>query len=135
MAAKRLDASGHDLSHPYLSPLLGDFAPGFPPTIIPTGTRDLFLSNCVRMHNALRRLGNRSELLIEEAMPPVGFFGAPEDVALAADVKKFAARAWGGEFLRSEEHTSELQSLLLISYAAFCLNKKTNIRHAQYNNT
>src|SRR3546814_4752713 len=27
--------------------------------------------------------------------------------------------------LRSEEHTSELQSLLRISYAVFCLNKKT----------
>src|SRR3546814_6280241 len=28
--------------------------------------------------------------------------------------------------LRSEEHTSELQSLMLISYAVFCLKKKTN---------
>src|SRR3546814_7044441 len=32
----------------------------------------------------------------------------------------------GGCFLRSEEHTSELQSLMRISYAVFCL-KKTNI--------
>src|SRR3546814_7805010 len=29
--------------------------------------------------------------------------------------------------LRSEEHTSELQSLMRISYAVFCLNKKNNI--------
>src|SRR3546814_9695487 len=29
---------------------------------------------------------------------------------------------------RSEEHTSELQSLMRISYAVFCLNKKTNTR-------
>src|SRR3546814_4935883 len=28
---------------------------------------------------------------------------------------------------RSEEHTSELQSLMRISYAAFCLKKKNNI--------
>src|SRR3546814_2091787 len=28
---------------------------------------------------------------------------------------------------RSEEHTSELQSLMRISYAVFCLNKKTSI--------
>src|SRR3546814_1569502 len=28
--------------------------------------------------------------------------------------------------LRSEEHTSELQSLMRISYAVFCLNKKKN---------
>src|SRR3546814_2254969 len=29
-------------------------------------------------------------------------------------------------FLRSEEHTSELQSLMRISYAVFCLKKKNN---------
>src|SRR3546814_8830718 len=29
--------------------------------------------------------------------------------------------------LRSEEHTSELQSLMRISYAVFCLKKKTQI--------
>src|SRR3546814_2489868 len=29
---------------------------------------------------------------------------------------------------RSEEHTSELQSLMRISYAVFCLNKKKNTR-------
>src|SRR3546814_7002017 len=30
---------------------------------------------------------------------------------------------------RSEEHTSELQSLMRISYAVFCLNKKKNNIH------
>src|SRR3546814_3518374 len=30
---------------------------------------------------------------------------------------------------RSEEHTSELQSLMRISYAVFCLKKKTHIKH------
>src|SRR3546814_2364173 len=30
---------------------------------------------------------------------------------------------------RSEEHTSELQSLMRISYAVFCLHKKTNTKH------
>src|SRR3546814_7960229 len=33
------------------------------------------------------------------------------------------ARAWT---VRSEEHTSELQSLMRTSYAVFCLKKKTN---------
>src|SRR3546814_2110198 len=32
---------------------------------------------------------------------------------------------------RSEEHTSELQSLMRISYAVFCLTKKTNPLHNQ----
>src|SRR3546814_9264127 len=30
-------------------------------------------------------------------------------------------------FMRSEEHTSELQSLMRISYAVFCLKKKQNL--------
>src|SRR3546814_7619213 len=30
---------------------------------------------------------------------------------------------------RSEEHTSELQSLMRISYAVFCLKKKTTLHH------
>src|SRR3546814_3562717 len=34
-----------------------------------------------------------------------------------------------GEEGRSEEHTSELQSLMRISYAVFCLKKKTNRNH------
>src|SRR3546814_4555113 len=32
-------------------------------------------------------------------------------------------------FARSEEHTSELQSLMRTSYAVFCLKKKKNNRH------
>src|SRR3546814_3110456 len=35
--------------------------------------------------------------------------------------------AHGDSHLRSEEHTSELQSLMRISYAVFCLKKKTHI--------
>src|SRR3546814_4775961 len=40
--------------------------------------------------------------------------------------------------LRSEEHTSELQSLMRISYAVFCLKKTTNMQQnetTQTNNT
>src|SRR3546814_8931807 len=33
---------------------------------------------------------------------------------------------------RSEEHTSELQSLMRISYAVFCLKKKKNTRTTTY---
>src|SRR3546814_5466146 len=33
-----------------------------------------------------------------------------------------------GILIRSEEHTSELQSLMRISYAVFCLKKKINIK-------
>src|SRR3546814_3650352 len=33
---------------------------------------------------------------------------------------------------RSEEHTSELQSLMRISYAVFCVKKKNNIIHLSF---
>src|SRR3546814_7001824 len=37
--------------------------------------------------------------------------------------------------IRSEEHTSELQSLMRISYAVFCLKKKKTNHHSQYKST
>src|SRR3546814_1506063 len=46
--------------------------------------------------------------------------------AHAASHRRIACQ---GEDHRSEEHTSELQSLMRISYAVFCLKKKTNIKH------
>src|SRR3546814_2052437 len=36
---------------------------------------------------------------------------------------------------RSEEHTSELQSLMRISYAVFCLKKKKQIKRLPHNST
>jgi monoterpene epsilon-lactone hydrolase len=68
MHVNRLYANGHDLAHPYLSPLFGDVT-GFPPTFLQTGTRDLFLSNTVRMHRKLRSAGVETELHVFEAMP------------------------------------------------------------------
>src|SRR3546814_5323039 len=44
------------------------------------------------------------------------------------EIIEFAAdRQTMSELLRSEEHTSELQSLMRISYAVFCLKKKKEI--------
>lgn len=87
-----LYADGHDLRDPYLSPLFGNFAKGFPPTFIQTGTRDLFLSNSVRFHRALRRAGIAAELHVGEAMPHGGFGDAPEDRELREEFMGFLAR-------------------------------------------
>lgn len=62
----RLYANGHDLKDPLLSPVYGDFN-GFPPTILLSGTRDLFLSNTVRVHRKLRRAGVVADLHVFEA--------------------------------------------------------------------
>src|SRR3546814_1705267 len=42
-------------------------------------------------------------------------------------------KAWS--YSRSEEHTSELQSLMRISYAVFCLKKKKQLHLAEINDT
>jgi len=89
-----LYAGGADLSNPYLSPLFGDLA-GFPPTFLQTGTRDLFLSNTVRMHRALRKAGVETELHVFEAMPHGGFMGGtPEDQELEAEIHRFVMANW-----------------------------------------
>src|SRR3546814_7427601 len=49
-------------------------------------------------------------------------FDSPHHARLRAKAEKHAAHVVG--FGRSEEHTSELQSLMRISYAVFCLKKK-----------
>src|SRR3546814_10228944 len=65
-------------------------------------------------------------------------------VAACVDGRKTAAPEWralrsfaGPEplesaVIRSEEHTSELQSLMRISYAVFCLKKKNGDPHCYY---
>lgn len=87
-----LYANGHDLRDPYLSPVEGDFGPGFPSTLLLSGTRDLFLSNTVRMHRKLRLAGISADLHVFEAMPHGGFFGAPEDEELMGEQILFIKR-------------------------------------------
>src|SRR3546814_9969911 len=56
--------------------------------------------------------------------------GQPRDPALRAEHQPFERNIVEPreqrETIRSEEHTSELQSLMRISYAVFCLKKKNN---------
>src|SRR3546814_9200426 len=49
---------------------------------------------------------------------------------IEATLAKYRAE-YGDDIPRSEEHTSELQSLMRISYAVFCLKKKTNHKTKQ----
>jgi len=88
MQINLLYANGHDLAHPYLSPLFADVT-GFPPTFLQAGTRDLFLSNTVRMHRKLRAAGVEAELHVFEAMPHGGFGGAPEDIDMRIEMRRF----------------------------------------------
>src|SRR3546814_2693453 len=90
-------------------------------------------------YNAASRYIRDKEDGIEDAKnmgAPVAFFS----LEMSADqlATRILAEQSGisGEALRSEEHTSELQSLMRISYAVFCLKKKTNkqkIPHKEIN--
>jgi acetyl esterase/lipase len=50
-----------------LSPVYGDMH-GFPPAILTSGTRDLLLSNTVRVHRKLRQAGVEAVLQVFEGM-------------------------------------------------------------------
>src|SRR3546814_7520760 len=75
-----------------------------------------------------------------------GPYGPPQDevrVWMLREVSRWA-RSWSSgtsgrcsRAIRSEEHTSELQSLMRISYAVFCLKKKkiTQLRQHILNTT
>lgn len=90
--------NGADPRCPYVSPLLGDLSRGFPRTYLRTGTRDLLLSESVRMHAALRKAGVESDLYVGEAMPHAGFvvLGAetPEDIDARNDLVRWLDRHW-----------------------------------------
>ena len=89
-------AGAEDLEHPYVSPLFGNLDLGWPQTLLPTRTRDLLVSDTVRMHRALRRAGVTAELHVVEAGPHGGFLGAaPEDAEIMAEARRFTYSAWG----------------------------------------
>ena len=76
-ATARLYADGVDLKNPLLSPVYGDFS-NFPPTYLVTGTRDLFLSNTVRVHRKLREKGIEADLNVYEGFSHVEYLVAPD---------------------------------------------------------
>lgn len=92
--AAKLYAAGRDLKDPMLSPVYGD-ASGFPPTLLTTGTRDLFLSNTVRMHVKLRQAGAEADLIVLEGVSHAQYMmapGAPETRFHFTELGKFFDR-------------------------------------------
>ena len=90
-------ANGRDLKDPLLSPVYGDMA-GFPPTILSTGTRDLLLSNTVRVHRKLRQAGAVADLVVHEGMPHGGWYRdytAPETKESFEEIARFFDRYLG----------------------------------------
>jgi acetyl esterase/lipase len=91
-------ADPKDQKHPYVSPVYGDYSPGFPPTLIQGGTKEIFLSNFVRQYQALDAAGRTVKLDLYEGMPHV-FQGqlpdAPESRLAMKKMKEFLVRHLG----------------------------------------
>lgn len=96
-AMARLYANGHDLKDPMLSPIYGDMH-GFPPTILTTGTRDLLLSNTVRVHRKLRQAGVEAELHVYEGQSHAQYMrdgNAPETKEAFEELAHFFGKHLG----------------------------------------
>lgn len=61
-------ANGLDLTDPRVSPVYGDFAKGYSPSLITEGTKCVFLSNSVRAYQAIEASGVEAKLDIYEGM-------------------------------------------------------------------
>jgi epsilon-lactone hydrolase len=70
-----------DHRNPYVSPVYGNFSQGFAPTLIQVGTKEILLSDSVRLYQALDQAGIPVKLDVYEGMPHVfqyTLYPAPE---------------------------------------------------------
>src|SRR3546814_1408937 len=96
------------------------------------------ITNAVCFRNRNSRIASRVEMVVGGRHRSRSSMSTTKVTPSSSRVSSKASRsAWislGGD-LRSEEHTSELQSLMRISYAVFCLKKKKNTyNHRTTNN-
>ena len=90
-AAALLYADGNDLRSPLLSPVYGNFDE-YPPTILVTGTRDMFLSDTARTHQKIRAAGGTADLLVFEGLSHAGYMfdlKSPESQLTYQEISKF----------------------------------------------
>lgn len=94
----RLYAGERDLKDPLVSPVYGSFA-HFPPTLLLSGTRDLFLSNTIRVDRHLRDTGRESHLIVYEGQSHAAYLipQFPEAAIAAQDMTRFLRKVWKEE--------------------------------------
>jgi len=96
-AGAKVYAAGHDMKDPLISPVYGDMS-GFPPTILTSGTRDLLLSNTVRVHRKLRQAGVDAVLQVFEGQSHAHYLrddSAPETKEVFGEISAFFDRHLG----------------------------------------
>jgi acetyl esterase/lipase len=112
-AAVRLYAGNLDVANPGISPIYGDFD-GFPPTLLVSGTRDLFLSNTVRTHTKLRQAGAEADLLVYEGMAHAEYLHVPtaaESVHFYEELNAFLVKHLRASARRSTASMPEVDSM------------------------
>jgi epsilon-lactone hydrolase len=85
-------AAPEDMTNPYASPIYGDFKKGFPPVLIQAGTKELVLSDAVRLYQALKTSGDVAELDVYEGMTHVFqayMTATPEQRAAYAEAQRW----------------------------------------------
>src|SRR3546814_1324753 len=90
------------------------------------------ISDFSRVKKAYAISDKESFLAARELLEKEGILGGSSTGTLLAAALRYCREQTTPKkvllFVRSEEHTSELQSLMRISYAVFCLKKKTKHR-------
>ncbi|MEX0273754.1 MAG: alpha/beta hydrolase fold domain-containing protein [Flavobacteriaceae bacterium] len=86
-----------EFKNPYVSPVYGDFSKNFPPTLIQAGSKEIFLSNAIRLYRALDDEGKDVKLDVYEGMWHVwqGHYLLPESKKAVENTKKFILKHLG----------------------------------------
>ena len=90
-----LYADPADWKNPYVSPVYGDFSKPYPPVLLQAGTKELILSDSVRLYQAIKIAGGEAELDVYEGMTHVFqsyMAGTPEQKAAYAEIRRFWLR-------------------------------------------
>lgn len=88
----RAYANVMDQKNPYVTPVYGNFSNGFPPTLIQVGTKEILLSDSVRLYQGLDQADIPVKLDLYEGMPHVfqtTLFKTPESSQAMSKTRKF----------------------------------------------
>lgn len=102
-AAAHAYADPQQHAHPWISAANADYTNFFPPTLIQVGTRELFLSNAVRLYRAMTDAGREVTLDLYEGMWHAFHFqpvDMPEARLARANSLAFIERQWVSEVCR-----------------------------------
>jgi acetyl esterase/lipase len=87
--------AGEELQHPLASPLFGVYEANFPPTLILCGSREILLSDALRLHQRLLAAGAETELEVFDGLHhsfPTVTPNTPEAVTARQRIKNYLER-------------------------------------------